>query len=117
MIQLNVLNVKWCNSQLNKLKFEIKNVTEVTLNLSSNLIGDSNDETNFPINTQVSKISKDFANGSRANIEFSKTQLSEIVKLGGFLFGPPCIFGYITKEIIPLPANSIKNSFVKELRV
>ena len=30
MIQLNVLNVKWCNSQLNKLKFEIKNVTEVT---------------------------------------------------------------------------------------
>ena len=36
------------NSQLNKLKSAIKNGTEVTLNLSSNLIGNSNDETNFP---------------------------------------------------------------------
>ena len=34
-------------SQLNKLKCGIKNGTEVTLNLSSNLIGNSNDETNF----------------------------------------------------------------------
>ena len=28
-------------SQLNKLKFVIKNGTEVTLNLSSNVVGDS----------------------------------------------------------------------------
>ena len=34
-------------SQLNKLKCGIGNGTEVTLNLSSNLIGNSNDETNF----------------------------------------------------------------------
>ena len=51
------------NSQLNKLKPAIKNGTEVTLNLSSNLIGNSNDETNFPhklllTDTQVSKIRK-----------------------------------------------------------
>ena len=32
--------------QLNKLKLGIKNVTEVTLNLSSNVVCDSN-ETNF----------------------------------------------------------------------
>ena len=37
-----------CNSQLNKLKSGIKTGTEVTLNLSSNLIGNANDETNFP---------------------------------------------------------------------
>ena len=36
------------NSQLNKLKPGIKNGIEVTLNLSSNVIGDSSDETNFP---------------------------------------------------------------------
>ena len=36
-----------CNSQLNKLKSGIKTGTEVTLNLSSNLIGKAN-ETNFP---------------------------------------------------------------------
>ena len=47
MIHYNTLNVKLSNSQLNKLKSKIKNGTEVTLNLSSNLIGNSNDETNF----------------------------------------------------------------------
>ena len=47
MINYNTLNVKLSNSQLNKLKSKIKNGTEVTLNLSSNLIGNSNDETNF----------------------------------------------------------------------
>ena len=42
-----MLNVKLSNSQLNKLKSPIENGTEVTLNLSSNLIHNSNDETNF----------------------------------------------------------------------
>ena len=36
------------NSQLNKLKSGIKNRTEVTLNLSLDLIGNSLDETGFP---------------------------------------------------------------------
>ena len=45
--------------------------------LSSNLIGNSNDETNFihklSLNdTQVSKICEAFANGSSANIKYSK---------------------------------------------
>ena len=39
--------MKLSNSQLNKLKSGTKNGTEVTLNLSSNLIGNFNDETNF----------------------------------------------------------------------
>ena len=48
MAQYNSLNVKLSNSQLNKLKPAIKNKTEVVLRLSSNMIGDSDDETNFP---------------------------------------------------------------------
>ena len=47
MAQYNTLNVKLCNSQLNKLKSGIKNVPKVTLNLSSNVIGNSNNKTNF----------------------------------------------------------------------
>ena len=43
----NSLIVKLPNSQLNNFKSGIKNGTEVTLNLSSNLIADSNDKTNF----------------------------------------------------------------------
>ena len=45
MTQYNTLNVTFSNSQLNELKLGIKNETEVTLNLSSNVIGNSNDET------------------------------------------------------------------------
>ena len=61
----------------------MKNGTKVTLNLSSNLVGDSNDENNFPhklslTNTQVSKLRKAFANNSSANIKLSKTELHKI---------------------------------------
>ena len=45
MTQYNTLNVKLFNSHL---KSETKNGTEVTLKLSSNVIGDSIDYNNFP---------------------------------------------------------------------
>ena len=88
--KLRSFNVELSNSKLNKLKTGIKNGTEVTLNLSSNVIGDSNDETNFPhklllTDRQVSKLCKAFANNSSANIKLSKTQISKIVQSGWFL--------------------------------
>ena len=46
MTQYNNLNVKMSNLQINKLKSEIKNGTNVTLKLSSTVAGDS-DENNF----------------------------------------------------------------------
>ena len=49
MTQYNTLNVKLSNSQLNKLKSGIKIGTEVTLNISSYVVGDSNDENSFHI--------------------------------------------------------------------
>ena len=60
------------NSQLHKLKYGIKNGTEVILSLSSNLIVNSNYGTNFLhklllTNTLFSKILKAFANGLSAN--------------------------------------------------
>ena len=71
------------NSQFNKLKPGIKNRTEVTFKLSSNVFDDSNDENNFPhklliTKTQVLKLRKYFANGSSANIKLSKTLLHKI---------------------------------------
>ena len=78
------------NSGLSKLKSGIKNGTEVTVNLSSNQIGNSNDETNFPQKilltvTQVSIVCKAFGNVLLANKEFSKAQLSKIQSGEGFL--------------------------------
>ena len=68
MVQYNTLNVKLFNSQLNKLKSEIKNSTDITLKISSNDVGDSNDENNIPdkfllTNLQVSKLRKAFGTG------------------------------------------------------
>ena len=47
LTEYNTLNIKLSNSQLNKLKSRIKNGTEITLNLLSNEIDDSNDKANF----------------------------------------------------------------------
>ena len=85
MTQCNSLNVKLSNSQLNKLKLAIKNETEVVLRLSSIMIGNSNDETNFPYellltNRQVVNIRKSFANNSSTDIKLSKTQLSKMIQ-------------------------------------
>ena len=48
MTQYNSLDVKLSNSQLNKLKSAIKNEIDAILRLSSNIIGNSDHETNFP---------------------------------------------------------------------
>ena len=68
------------NSQHNKSKSRIKKGTEVTLKISSNVVGDSNGENNFShklslTDTQVSMLCKALANNSSANIKLSKTQL------------------------------------------
>ena len=60
MMQYNIFYVKLSNSQQNKLKSGVKNWAKVTLILSSNFLGTSNNETNFPhklllTNTKVSK--------------------------------------------------------------
>ena len=67
MTKYNNLNVKLSNSQLNKLKSAIKNETAIILRLSSNIIGNSDDETIFLhklllTNRQVANPPKSFAN-------------------------------------------------------
>ena len=49
MAQYNTLNVRLSNSQFNKLKPGIKNGTEITLKLSSNVVGNSDDQNNFQL--------------------------------------------------------------------
>ena len=84
------MNVKLSNSQLNKIKSAIKNEADVVLRLSSNMTGNSDDETNFPYklwltNRQVPNLGKAFGKHTSTDIKLSKTQLSKMVQLGGFL--------------------------------
>ena len=111
MTQYNSLNVKLSNSQLNKLKSSIKNETDVVLRISSNMVSNSNDNTNFShelllTNRQVANIRKAFANHSSIDIKLSKTQLSKMIQSGGFLgnlLGK--LAGPLMKVAMPLAKN------------
>ena len=110
MTQCNSLNVKLSNSQLSKLKSAIKNETDVVLRLSSNMIGNSGDSTNFPhelllTNKQVASLRKAFANHLSTDIKPSKTQLSKMIQSGGFLGK---LLGPLLRTGLPLIKSVIK---------
>ena len=80
------------------------------MKLSSNVVGHSNDENNFPhklllTNTQVLKLREAFANGSSAHIKLSKTQVHKIGQSGVFL---GILLGPILKTGFPLMKNVLK---------
>ena len=110
MTQYNSLNVKLSNSQLNKLKSSIKNETDIVLRISSNMVGNSNDNTNFPhelllTNRQVANIRKAFAKNTSADIKLSKTQLSKMIQSGIFLGR---LSGPLLKTGLPLMKSVIE---------
>ena len=111
MTQYNSLNVKLSNSQLNKLKSSIKNETDVVLRISSNMVSNSNDNTNFPhelllTNRQVANIRKAFAKNTSNNIKLSKTQLSKMMQSEGFLGNLFVkLAGSLMKVAMPLAKN------------
>ena len=117
------------NSRLNKLKSGIIDGAELTLNLSSKLISDSNDEANFPHGllltaTKVLRHCNDFANGWSANIKFSKTHPCKVVHLGGLLLpflgptevvkrGAPILAKTSTKYFVNKGINMINKRFTQ----
>ena len=106
MAQYKSLNVK-----LNKLKSAIKSKTAVVLRISLNMIGNSDDETNFQhrlllTNRQVANLRKDFANYLSTDIKLSKTQLSKTRTQSGELIGR--LLGPLLKVGLPLIKNVIK---------
>ena len=110
MTQYNSLNVKLSNSQLGKVKSAIKNENDFVLRISSNIVGNSNDNTNFPhellsTNRQVENIRKTFAKNTSTDIKLSKTQLSKRIQSGGFLGR---LLGPLLKTGLPLMKSVIK---------
>ena len=74
------------------------------------MIGNSDDETNFPhklllTNRQVANLRKPFANHTSTDIILSKTQLSKLIQSGGFLGR---LLGPLLKTGLPLLKSIIK---------
>ena len=111
MNQYNSLNVTF-----NRLKSAIKNETGAALRLSSNMIGNPNDETKFPhklilTNRQVINLCRNGANKSSTDIKLSKTQLFKMIqssKFLGRLLGPLLNTSLpLMKAVIQLLAKSV----------
>ena len=82
------------------------------------MIGDYNDEANFPhelllTDRQVSSIRKAFSKNSLADIKFSKIQLSKMIESGGFLGK---VLGPLLKTGLPL-IKSVINQLVKSVLI
>ena len=92
------------------------------MKLSSTVVGDSNNENNFPhkllsTNTHVWKLCNAVANCSSANIKLAKTQLHKIEQSGGFLGRQ---LGPILKTGLPLMKNvlnTLANFFFDSIRI
>ena len=75
------------------------------------LIGNSDDETNFPhklllTNRQVANLRRAFAKHTSSDIKLSKTHLSKMIQSGGFLgrlLGPLLRTGLLLMESIIKP--------------
>ena len=80
------------------------------------MVGSSNNGNNFPqkwllVYTQILRPCKAFGNGSLANIEFSKTQMSEIIQPRRFIELVDRIFEPATR--VALEISGILNSIDK----
>ena len=80
------------------------------MNISSNVVGDSKDENNFPhklllANTQMLKFCKAFLNNSSANIKLSKSQLHKLWQSERSLGIP---LERVLKTRLPLIGNVLK---------
>ena len=90
-------------AQYNSFKISFKIVLIVVLRLSSNMIGNSDNEINFL--HKLLSTNRQVGNNSSTDIKLSKTQLSRMIQPGGF-FGR--LLSPLLKVGLPLMKNLIK---------
>ena len=108
MTQYNSLKWKLSNSQLRKLISAIKYETDMILRVSSNMICNSDDETNFLYklfltNRQVANLRRAFATRTSTDIKLSKAQLTKMQKGEILRF-----LARLLKSVLPLLKSVIK---------
>ena len=86
MLECNRVNAKLSDSQLNKLKRDVKNKQETTLRLNARMLSANNLPHELLLTTrQTTKLRNAIENKMLTDIKLSKTQISKIIQSGGFL--------------------------------
>ena len=85
MNEYSTVNVKLTDTQLKKLKTDVKSKTGMTLRMSLKMI-DRNDQRHelFVTTRQKTNLRSAFNNSLSTDLKLTKTQISEIIQSGGF---------------------------------
>ena len=86
MVEYNTVNAKLLNSQLNKLKSEVKNNKTTTLKMNAKLFNGNNLPHELLLTIrQTTKLRNAIENNISTNKKLSKAKISKIIQSGGFL--------------------------------
>ena len=86
MVEYSKVNVKLSDSQLNKVKYSVKNQAGAALRMNIKMFNGSNLPHELLLTTrQKTKLTSAFENIMATDIKLSKAQMSKIIHSGGFL--------------------------------
>ena len=107
MVEYNKVNARLSDSQLNKLKFVVKNQTGVTLRMNIKVFNGNNFPYVLLLTTrQKAKLRNGLQNNMSNNIKSPNTQIAKIVQSRGFLGSLLSkLVGPLTKVAVPLAKN------------
>ena len=112
MVEYNTINAKLSDLQLKKLKSSVKNKQGTTLRMNAKRFSANN----LPLiyyellltTRQTTKLRNVIENNMLTDIKLSKTQISKIIRSGGFLGTLLSkIAGPLMKVAVPLAKNSL----------
>ena len=86
MLEYNTVNARLLNSQLNKLKYAVKNRQGPITRMNARMLSANNLPHELLLTTrQITKLRNAIENNMSTGIKLSKAQISKIIQSGGFL--------------------------------
>ena len=86
MVEYSKFNVKLTDTQLKKLKADVKNKTGITLRMSLEMFYENDLPHELLLTTrQKAKLRNAFNNNMSTDLKLSRVQISKIIQSGGFL--------------------------------
>ena len=106
MVEYSKVNVKLSDTQLKKLKTDVKDKTGTTLRMIFKMFNGNDLAYELLLTTRrKTKLRNSFNNNMSTDLKLSKAQISKIIQSGGFL---GTLLGPLLKTRFPLIKNVIK---------